>query len=358
MPWRAAPWSRTDRLELDVDGESTDIPELVGRPQPDLLLVNDDDLAYAKIRLDQRSLATALQHPRGFTDSLPRALVLGAAWDMTRDAEMSGRAFVDLVLASLPGETDSTLLRTLLGQLQTTVMLYVAPEHREESLARTVAALKGLAQSAEPGSDAQLQLVTAYAGLLSSPADAAYVGALLQGTESLEGLAIDTEMRWTLLTSLAAAGAATAEEITAERERDNTSTGREREARALAARPTAEAKAAAWAAGVESDALPNSVLDATSQGFGRATDLSLLEPYVEKYHAMLAGIWEQRTHAIAESIVQQYYPAALASQGLLDATQAWLDANTSAPAALVRLVSENRDSIARALRAQARDAQA
>ncbi len=349
---------RTDRLELDVDGESTDIPELVGRPQPDLLLVNDDDLAYAKIRLDERSLATALAHPRGFQDSLPRALVLGAAWDMTRDAEMSGRAFVDLVLASLPGETDSTLLRTLLGQLQTTVMLYTAPEHREETLDRTVAALKGLAQAAEPGSDAQLQLVTAYAGLLSSQEDAAYVRALLEGTESLEGLAVDTEMRWTLLTSLAAAGVATEQQVTAERERDNTSTGREREARALAARPTAEAKAAAWAAGVESDALPNSVLDATSQGFGRATDLSLLEPYVEKYHAMLAGIWEQRTHAIAESIVQQYYPAALASQGLLDATQAWLDANGSAPAALLRLVSENRDSIARALRAQARDAQA
>ena len=347
---------RTDRLELDVDGESTDIPELVGRAQPDLLLVNDDDLAYAKIRLDERSLATALAHPRGFQDSLPRALVLGAAWDMTRDAEMPGRAFVDLVLASLPGETDSTLLRTLLGQLQTTVLMYLAPEHRDDTLARTVAALKDLARQAEPGSDAQLQLVTAYAGMLTSPDDAAHVRGLLEGTEVLEGLAIDTEMRWTLLTSMAAAGAATEEEIRAERERDNTSTGREREARALAARPTPEAKAAAWAAGVESDELPNSVLDATSLGFGRAMDPAVLQPYVEKYHAMLSEVWERRTHAIAESIVQQFYPAALASRELLDATQAWLDAHREAPAALVRLVSENRDSITRALRAQARDA--
>ena len=347
---------RTDRLELDVDGESTDIPELVGRAQPDLLLVNDDDLAYAKIRLDERSLATALSHPRGFQDSLPRALVLGAAWDMTRDAETPGRAFVDLVLASLPGETDSTLLRTLLGQLQTTVAMYLAPEHRDESLARTVAALKELATRAEPGSDAQLQLVTAYAAMLTSAEDAAYARALLEGTEVLEGLAIDTEMRWTLLTSMAAAGAASEEEIRAERERDNTSTGREREARALAARPSAEAKAAAWAAGVESDELPNSVLDATSLGFGRAVDPSVLQPYVEKYHAMLLDVWEKRTHAIAEGIVQQFYPAALASRELLEATQAWLDAHREAPAALVRLVSENRDSIARALRAQERDA--
>jgi aminopeptidase N len=327
---------RTDRIELDVDGESTDIPEMVGKAQPDLLLVNDDDLAYAKIRLDERSLATALAHPRGFQDSLPRALVLGAAWDMTRDAEMPGRAFADLVLASLPGETDSTLLRTLLGQLQTTVLLYLAPEHRDETLARTVASLKQLAAQAEPGSDAQLQLVTAYAAMLTSAEDAAYARALLEGTEVLEGLAIDTEMRWTLLTSMAASGAATEEEIRAERERDNTSTGREREARALAARPTAEAKAAAWAAGVESDELPNSVLDATSLGFGRAVDPAVLQPYVEKYHAVLLDIWQKRTHAIAESIVQQFYPAALASRELLEATQAWLDANREAPAALVR----------------------
>lgn len=348
---------RTDRLELDVDGESTDVPELVGRPQPDLLLVNDDDLAYAKIRLDDRSLATALAHPRGFHDSLPRALVLGAAWDMTRDAEMPGRAFVDLVLASLPGETDSTLLRTLLGQLQTTVAMYTAPQHREDTTARTVSALRALAEAAAPGSDAQLQLVTAYAAMLTSPEDAAHVRALLEGAEVLEGLAIDTEMRWTLLTSMAAAGTASEAEIRAERERDNTSTGREREARALAARPTAEAKAAAWTSGVESDGLPNSVLDAVSLGFGRALDVSVLEPYVEKYHTMLLDTWQKRTHAIAEVIVSQFYPAALASQDLLDESQAWLDAHRDAPAALVRLVSENRDTIARALRAQARDAQ-
>ena len=121
---------RTDRLELDVDGARTEVPELVGREQPDLLLVNDDDLAYAKIRLDERSLATALAHPRGFTSSLPHSLVLASLWDMTRDAEMGARYFVDVVLDTLPGESDSTLLRTLISQLQTAVHTYSAPEHR------------------------------------------------------------------------------------------------------------------------------------------------------------------------------------------------------------------------------------
>ena len=349
---------RTDRLELDVDGADTAVPELVGRPVPDLLLVNDEDLAYAKIRLDERSLATALAHPRGFQDSLPRALVLGAAWDMTRDAEMSARDFVDLVLASLPGETNSTMLRTVLAQLSSAAHLYVAPAHRDETLAVVTAGLRRLAEAAEPGSDAQLQLLSAYAAVQRGGDDAAYLRGLFDGTTTLEGLAVDTEMRWTLLTALAAAGVATRDEVDAELERDNTATGRERAARALAAMPTEEAKATAWRQGVEDTSLPNSVVEAIGLGFTQATDPELLRPYVERYHDALLDIWESRTHAIAESILVTYYPTVLADQHLLDASQGWLDAHADAPAGLVRLVAENRDGIARALRAQARDADA
>ena len=197
---------RVGRIELDVDGERTEVPALIGQQRPDLLLVNDDDLAYAKIRLDERSMATVLANPRGFTDSLPRALVLGAAWDMTRDAEMSARDFCDLVLNTLPGEKDSTLLRVLLSQLQAAARLYVAPAHRDDTLASVTARLRELATSATPGSDAQLQLVSAFAGYAHRDEDVVWVRGLLEGSAVLDGLAIDTEMRWTLLTSLATAG--------------------------------------------------------------------------------------------------------------------------------------------------------
>jgi aminopeptidase N len=349
---------RTDRIELDVDGESTDLPQLVGRPAPDLLLVNDDDLAYAKIRLDERSLATALAHPRGFQDSLPRALVLGAAWYMTRDAEMSARDFAALVLASLPGETDSTLLRVLLGQLQVALHLYVAPAHRDAALASAVRDLRALAESAEPGSDAQLQLVGAYAAQQRGGDDAAHLRGLLDGTEVMEGLAVDTEMRWRLLTSLAACGDATPADIDAELERDNTATGRERAEQVRASFPTAEAKAAAWRRGVEETGLPNSILESVAAGFATVHDTALLEPYVEKYHAMLDTVEGKGSHAIIEILVRGFYPTPLADARLLDASEAWLAAHTDAQPALRRLVMENRDPIARALRAQQRDADA
>jgi len=348
---------RVNRIELDVAGERTDVPALVGQHRPDLLLVNDDDLAYAKIRLDERSTATVLANPRGFTDSLPRALVLGAAWDMTRDAEMSARDFCELVLSTLPGEKDSTLLRVLLAQLQGAARLYVAPEHREETLASVTARLRELAIAAKPGSDAQLQLVSAFAGYAQRDQDVVWVRGLLEGDAELEGLAIDTEMRWTLLTSLATAGHAAESEIEHERQQDNTATGRERAARALASLPTAQAKAKAWQKVIEEEGLPNQTVDAVAQGFVKVHDPALLTPYIGKYHAMLTKLWASRTHAIADSIVGGFYPVTLASRELVDASQSWLDENPDATAALRRVISENRDGVRRALAAQERDAQ-
>jgi len=346
---------RVNRIELDIDGERTEVPQLVGQHRPDLLLVNDDDLAYAKIRLDEPSMATLLAHARGFTNSLPQSLVMGAAWDMTRDAEMSGRDFCDLVLDALPGESDSTLLRVLLSQLQAASHLYVTPEHREAALELVTARLRELATTAAPGSDSQLQLVSAFAGYAHSASDMTWVRGLLDGSAVLDGLAVDTEMRWTLLTSLATAGAAAESEIEAEGQQDNTATGRERAARARATLPTAEAKAAAWHQVIEAEGLPNQTVDAVAQGFGRVHDTMLLTPYIEKYHAMLTTLWGSRTHAIAESVVVGFYPVMLANAELADASQRWLDANPAAVPALRRVVSENRDGVTRALAAQQRD---
>jgi len=171
----------------------------------------------------------------------------------------------------------------------------------------------------------------------------------------LDGLAIDTEMRWTLLTSLATAGHAAETEIEHELQQDNTATGRERAARALASIPTPEAKAKAWHKVIEEDGLPNQTVDAVAQGFVTVHETALLTPYVEKYHAMLTTLWASRTHAIAESVVQGFYPVTLANRELVDASQSWLDANPDATAALRRVVSENRDGVARALAAQQRN---
>ncbi len=346
---------RTDRVELDVRGASTPVPQLVGRKCPDLLLVNDDDLAYAKIRLDDRSFDTAVAHLDGFGSSMPRSLVLGAAWDMTRDAESSPRGFVDLALTAIAGETDSTVLRILLAQLTTAAQVYVAPEHRAEVVRHVTDRLRSLLERAEPGSDQQLQLMGAFAGLACSEQDVDLLRGLLDGTQSLPGLAVDTDMRWTLLTGLVGAGAAGDDEIDREQDRDDTANGRRSAALARAARPCAETKQQAWASVVDSDELPNAVQESVILGFGRVHDAELLRPFVDRYFAAIEDVWSTRTNEIAQQIVIGLYPTRLADQALVDSSDAWLAEHPDAVPALRRLVSENRDGVARALRVQERD---
>lgn len=348
---------RTARIELDVDGPATAVPELVGRPRPALLLVNDDDLAYAKIRLDDVSLATATEHLHGFTDSLPRSLVWGAAWDMTRDGEWGARDFARLVLGNISHETDSSVVQTLLRQLTTTLDLYVAPEHRAETFAWAADRLWELARAAAPGSDAQLQLVKAAAARSASDAHLDAVASLLGGSTTLPGLDVDTDLRWDLLIALVAGGRAGTAEIDAELERDATASGERRAAAARAAVPTPEAKAAAWRAVVDEDALTNALQTSTIAGFLHVHDLSLLEPYVEPYFAAIEKVWAERTNEMAQNIVIGLYPTLLAGTGpdLLTRTDDWLADLGERTPALRRLVVEERDGVRRALAAQERD---
>ena len=132
---------RVHDVELDVDGDLTEVPELKGLAQPDLVLLNDEDLAYAKIRLDARSLGTAIAHLGKISDPLARSLVWGAAWDQTRDAEASASDYVDLVLRNIGSETESTTVRTTLGQLQLAANSYVAPEKRDATREKVADAL-------------------------------------------------------------------------------------------------------------------------------------------------------------------------------------------------------------------------
>jgi len=347
---------RTHRVELDVDGASTDVPELVGRTRADLILLNDDDLAYAKVRLDPASHAVALEHLAAIESPLARSLVWGSVWDATRDAETSPRDFVKLVLGNIATETESTTLRTVLGQVSLTAQYYVAPEHRDATVAAVGDALWALAQGAESGSDAQFQFVKFFASVAETPAQLAAIAGLRTGSFKLPGLEIDTDLSWELLGALVAGGEAGAAEIDAALAADNTATGAQSAANVRAAIPTIEGKQAAWSSLIDVDTAPNTIVRVTAAGFLRAHDSSLLEPFVAQYFDVLQTVWAERSYSIAEKLITGLYPSPLSNQALVDATRAWLDANPE-PAALRRLVVENLAGVERSLRVQARDSE-
>jgi len=348
---------RVHHVELDIDGDRTEVAELRGIRRPDLVLLNDDDLAYAKIRLDERSLGSAIAHLKDIADPLARSLVWGAAWDQTRDAEASASDYIDLVLRNIGSETESTTVRTTLAQLQLAANSYVAPEKRDAARERVADGLWQLAQDAAPGSDSQLQFVTAFASAAATPAHVETLRALRTHETVLDGLEIDTDLSWQLLVGLAAGGAVDAAEIDAARAADNTAKGGEFAAQAHAALPSHDAKQKAWSSLIDRADAPNTIVRSTALGFTHPATVELLADFVEPYFAMLLPIWESRSYQIAQYLITGLYPAPLADEALRDATRAWLAQHGDAAPALRRLVSENLAGVERALAVQRRDAQ-
>ncbi|MEV0116006.1 aminopeptidase N [Streptomyces sp. NPDC050844] len=346
---------RTDRVELDVDGELTAVDELVGRVRPAVILLNDDDLSYAKVRLDAESLAYVTEHIGDFEASLPRALSWASAWDMTRDAELPTREYLALVLSGIAKESDIGVVQSLHRQVKLALDLYAAPSGREEALARWTEATLSHLRSAEPGSDHQLAWARAFAATARTEQQLTLLEELLSAKQSIEGLAVDTELRWAFVHRLAATGRLDEAGIAAELERDKTAAGERHAASARAARPTTAAKAEAWASVVESDKLPNAIQEAVIGGFVQTDQRELLAPYTEKFFAAVKDAWDSRSHEMAQQIAVGLYPSLQVSQATLDATDTWLS-SASPSAALRRLITESRAGVERALRAQSADA--
>ncbi|MGN9791318.1 aminopeptidase N [Streptomyces sp. OZ13] len=340
---------------VDVTGARTVVPELAGEERPGLVLVNDEDLTYCKVRFDEDSLATLRAHLGDITDPLARALCWSALWNLTRDALMPARDFVELVLKFAGSESDIGVLQMLHAWTRSALVHYVAPQWREESGRLLASGALDELRRAEPGSQHQLTWARFFASVATDDSDFRLLSGLMAGTEKIDGLDVDQELRWSFLEPLAAHGVADESAIAAELARDDTASGKRHEVRCLASRPSAAVKDQAWTAVVESDKLSNALVEATISGFVQPSQRELTAPYTEKYFEAIERVWSERSIQIGMDVVRGLYPSLQDSRATLDATDEWLAAHESAAPALRRLVAESRDDLARALRAQERD---
>ncbi|WLQ43092.1 aminopeptidase N [Streptomyces laculatispora] len=347
---------RYARAEVDVAGPRTVIGELAGAERPELILVNDDDLTYCKVRFDEVSLATLRSHLGDITDPLARALCWSALWNLTRDGLMPTRDFVSLVLDFSGRETDIGVLQMLHAWTRTALVHYAAPAWREEGgRALAEGALREL-RLAAPGSEHQLAWARFFAAVAASDTDFQLLSGLLDTTARIDGLDVDQELRWTFLSPLASHGPADESAIGAELARDDTASGKRHQVRCLASRPSAAVKAQAWAAVVESDALSNALVEATILGFAQSSQRELLAPYAARYFEAIERVWAERSIQIGMTVVKGLFPALQSDASTLAAADGWLAAHADAAPALRRLVLEARDDLARGLRAQECDA--
>jgi len=350
--------ARRARLELDVSGSSTDVPALRGAAPPDLLLLNDGDLTWAKVRLDERSLRAVLEGGlRWLSDPLTRAVLWGSVWDMTRDGELGAGEYARIVLDALPAETKIGTVETVAAQVREAVDRFGDPLARHERMQRMARRFREMMEAADPGGDPQLACARAYVSAVSEADDSTVLQRWLAGVGIPDGLAIDADLRWHVLTRLAVIGAIGESEIAAEYARDTTANGERFAARARASLPTAEAKAHAWEATMEARDTAEHLIRPTASGFWQPEQRAVTEPYVARYFREIRAACGERAPSVVQQLTRLLYPWVVTEPSTIELTDTLLGRADLDPF-LRRGLVEQRDDLARALRARQLDASA
>ncbi|WP_378738501.1 aminopeptidase N [Nocardia brasiliensis] len=355
---------RTKRVELDLDAaERTEVPELVGVPSGQFVLINDDDLTYCSVRLDAESLDVLVNRIADIAEPLPRTLAWSAAWEMTRQAEFRARDFLALVQRGVGAESEIGVVQRLLMQANLALRSYAEPEWAATTGWTEYAnRLLELAREAEAGSDHQLAFVNALTSAKLAAWHTEVLRELLDGDPAkvgLTGLVVDTDLRWRIVIALAAAGEIDTDGldtpfIDQELANDPTAAGKRHAATAATARPIAAVKEKAWATVMDDDSVSNITARAIVTGFAPAGQGELLAPYVDRYFAEIPGVWERRSSEVAQTVVVGLYPGWAISDAAVAVADKFLAGDH--PPALRRLVVEGKAGVERALRARAFDA--
>jgi aminopeptidase N len=341
-------------VALDIAGALTDVTELHGEKEADLVLINDGDLTYAKLRFDERSIATLKSHLGGLNEPLARALIWASLWDSVRDGELSASNYIAIALNALGTESDISIVSATNANIDTAIWQYSAPANRAALRAKVSDALNKFLKAAPAASDHQLAFARGFAESAATPEQNKEIVEILNG--SVKGLTIDAELRWHLLICAVKRGLLGAADIDAELVKDNTAHGKQYGALAHAAIPTAQAKEKAFAS-VTKENLSNTIHAYTCRGFNVALQSELVAPFVDRYFAILIELWNTKGYEIAETTATMLFPGFVVTEETLSKAQNWLDVTgKDAPNALRRVITEGRDALARSLRAQKKDA--
>jgi aminopeptidase N len=346
--------TRRRAVELDVDGAETEIPGIKDERVPDLVLPNDGDLAYAKLRLDARSLSTIEAHLKELDDVLARSVAWGALWDMVRDANLRARDYVRIALHNIEVENDPVMVTTIIRRMERAIEGYGDPGHRPRLREALAAAARERMHAAAAASDLQLLWARTFIDNARRPEDVDWVRALLDGQTTLPDLKVDFAIRWSAVQALARIGAADADDIATELQRDPTEEGRRAAATARAARPLPEAKEEAWSAVTDGAEVSLAMKRAFASGFHRADQEKLLEPYVQRYVDDLLQVWE--SHDIDEGLMftGSMFPSSIVRPDVVDLIDEVLAGELPGP--VRRSLLESQDDLARELRARQFDA--
>jgi aminopeptidase N len=343
-----------ESLAARIDGPAADVPEAVGRPAPELVFPNHADHAYAKVALDDRSLAYVREGLDRVDDQLLRQLLWMSLWEMVRDAQLSSLDFLDIGRRQLPAETDMDIVDSILQRLALTQSRYVPDARRlGEAHATFEMALEAVGGATSP--DGRIIWARAAITAAASRKDVERLAQLRDNPSGLDGFAFDQEMRWEIAIKAVAYDLPGAmDQLATEEQRDHSDRGQRARIRAHAARPTAEAKAEAWQR-IHGDGYGSfHVTRAAMQGFWWIHQAELLAPYAGHFFDQVRPIFEKRDHPFARAYMLTMYPSYRSEAEVLDRSNSLLSSLNGDLPTLSRQLAEAADELSRAIRVRER----
>ncbi len=339
-------------IEREISGKALDIPELVGM-RADCVILNDRDLGYAKLRLDTASQRALMKGLHTIDDSLTRQMVTGMFWDMMRDGEMRSSEYITMLIPHVVKEQDPDAVQRTMQSMRD-ALLYADPKRYVKLRERIAQSARNGVDAAAPGSDLQLAFFKVYAASAVDTGQLRELTSLLAGTASIPGLVLDVELRWTMLSTLAAKGAASQQDIDREEKRDRTDFGKRNAMTIATSCPDLAAKEHAWTLLTTASGISLAEMRALASGFDRAGQGALLKPFWGRYEQELAGWWQSRSPEQASTLTGGLYPTYRGDDAVLELGSRLL-ARTDLPPTARRIIQEAHEGNLRLARCQTVD---
>jgi aminopeptidase N len=336
-----------------IASERADVPAARGEAKPALVFPNYNDHGWCKVALDPESVAFARANLERIDDSLLRSLLWSSLWSMVRDQQLKSTEFLALVRERAAREPRIDLVEVILNQAQTALARFV-PEEVKDDEARKLFAVARAGLESAPAGDAQITWMRAMIAAAANHDDLVHLARLADGQESVPGLTVDQQMRWSIAVKhVAYAVPGAAARLAGEATRDASDRGKRELLRGETSTPDPAVKAAAWEKFHGEGYGSLHYTESAMGGFNWPRQREILEPFVEKYFTNVAAIVRTRDKEFSSGYHAALFPAYRVEQATLDRSERLLAEIADELPTLARMLRESNDELGRAIKCRA-----
>ncbi|WP_298090672.1 M1 family aminopeptidase [uncultured Sphingomonas sp.] len=337
-------------LDAGFTGATAEVTGAAGLPAPDYVWANDGDHGYGLFLPDARTTEWIAGHVGTVTDTLLRAMLWAALWDVVREAALPPARYLTILLDALPAERDEQLSRTILSRGAAALDIYL-PETKAAPLRpRWEAALITRMDDPALGYGLRKDAMDRLIATARTPLGVERLRALLAGRATLMDQPVRQPTRWAIVRRLIAIGTPGADALFAEEQRRDRSSEAMKDAYVTrAATPTAAMKSDYFRRYFDDPALNEAWVSESLSAFNTVDQAALTLPFLRPALERLEWIRQNRRIFFLPGWIDAFIGGQVSGEALAT-VDAFLSAQKTLPIDVRRKILLARDELERTVR--------